>query len=150
MNSDKNKEKRDNPQIKIIIRKYLKDDSNKLVNILRMNEQYMYPEIEGPEAMLRVSECEAAIFLVAECNHHPLGFVKAIYDGSRALIHLLSIHPKFQNKGIGTKLINEVISKVKNRGATTISVTVSESSVGFWKTNFFKKIPISLMLRDSI
>ncbi|MFX1236286.1 MAG: GNAT family N-acetyltransferase [Promethearchaeota archaeon] len=131
-----------------IIRKFKKEDIDELVSILKMNEQYDYPEIEGPEAMLRVAMCDAALFLVAENEEKAVGFIKAIYDGSRAFIHILSVHPAFQKSGIGMALVESAIKEFKKRGAPSISVTVSESSMGFWEKISFEKLPISLMLRS--
>ena len=48
------------------IRSFQLDDTDALVAILKANQQYGHPAIDGPEAMLRVHSCEAAEFLVAE------------------------------------------------------------------------------------
>jgi N-acetylglutamate synthase-like GNAT family acetyltransferase len=70
-----------------------------------------------------------------------------VYDGSRAIIHLLSIHPKYQHKGIGTNLVESVIKTLVERGAPTISVTVNDSSKGFWDQLGFAELPVFLMLK---
>ncbi len=129
------------------IRKFQKSDAETLVKILQLNKQYAYPEVEGPEAMQRVSRCSSALFLVAEEKGRPIGFIKAVYDGSRALIHLLSVHPDFQGKGIGTKLSDAAISMLKRRGAPSVSVTATEDSAGFWEKKAFKRMPVFLMLK---
>lgn len=131
----------------IKIREFKKEDIDNLVLILKANGQYNFPDIEGPDAMLRVANCDAAIFLIAQIDDKAIGFIKAIYDGSRALIHVLSIHPKYQKRGIGTMLVDATINEFKKIGAPTISVTASESSIGFWEKLAFEKLPISLMLR---
>ncbi|GAH16262.1 unnamed protein product, partial [marine sediment metagenome] len=86
------------------------------------NNQYEMPEVDGPEAMKRVKECSAAIFLVAEANGKVVGCIRGVYDGSRALIHLLSIHPKYQKRGIGTNLVKKIIERFKKRGACILSI----------------------------
>ena len=43
--------------------------------------------------MRRVAACTATVFLLAEVQGQPQGFIRAVYDDSRALIHLLSVHP---------------------------------------------------------
>ncbi|MFQ6044713.1 MAG: hypothetical protein ACE5PV_27995, partial [Candidatus Poribacteria bacterium] len=48
------------------IRDFMPTDCDKLVEILKANNQYGHPEIDGPEAMLRVHQCNAAVFLIAE------------------------------------------------------------------------------------
>ncbi|MGD2249717.1 MAG: GNAT family N-acetyltransferase [Candidatus Methanofastidiosia archaeon] len=131
------------------IRKFTTSDIPYLVEILTLNNQYNYPVIEGPEAMKRVSACEAAVFLVAE-TENPCGFVKAVYDGSRALIHLLSVHPDYQNYGIGTALVNAVCKELSHRGAPSVSATVTEHSVEFWEKHGFKRMQVFLVLKESI
>ena len=130
------------------IRKLYESDIAALINILILNGQYDYPEVEGGESMKRVANCDAAVFLVAEIEGKPCGFIKAIYDGSRALIHLLSIHPDFQGKGVGTELVNAVKNELRKRGANTFSVTVTDESSKFWEKQGFRKLPVFVMLDD--
>jgi ribosomal protein S18 acetylase RimI-like enzyme len=129
------------------IRYFRESDAKDLVTILKLNKQYANPLVEGPDAMLRVSQCQAAVFLVAEENGKPIGFIRAVYDGSRAMIHLLSVHPQFQRMGVGSRLLDAAISELEERGAPTVSVTVTEDSAGFWEKKAFKKLPVFLMLK---
>lgn len=131
----------------ILIRPFTETDTARLVAILQHNEQYHYPEIEGPAAMRRVAACEAAVFLVAEVAGHPQGFIRAVYDGSRALIHLLSVHPDFQHEGIGQALVRAVEAELQRRGAPSVSVTATERSAQFWEKQGFLPVPVSLMLK---
>lgn len=129
------------------IRKLAESDIPYLVEILKLNNQYKYPVIEGSEAMKRVSVCEAAVFLVAETDI-PCGFIKAVYDGSHALIHLLSVHPDYQNYGIGTALVNAVCKELSYRGTPSVDATVTENSVEFWEKHGFKRMPVFLCLKN--
>ena len=121
-----------------------------LVEILKANYQYGYPEVEGVEAMQRVAACDAAIFIVAAVDARPCGFIKGIYDGSRAIIHLLSVHPAMQHSGIGTALVRAFRAECKARNAPTLSVTVTEQSAGFWEKQGFERLPVFVMLEDPI
>lgn len=134
--------------MKINIRPFIENDASHLADILKLNGQYDYPEIECPDAMKRVAECSAAVFLVAEVYNHPVGFVKATYDGSRAFIHLISIHPGFQKKGTGTLLLNHVSDELRKRGASGTLVSVTEESAAFWEKHGFKRLPVFLMLKE--
>jgi GNAT superfamily N-acetyltransferase len=131
----------------VSIRPFTETDTARLVAILQYNGQYHYPEIEGPAAMRRVADCEAAVFLVAEVAGQPQGFIRAVYDGSRALIHLLSVHPDFQHEGIGRALVEAVEAELQRRGAPSVSVTVTERSAQFWEKQGFVPVPVSLMLK---
>ena len=129
------------------IRPFKFADAEQIVKILKQNGQYDYPNVEGPEAMARVAECDAAVFLVAVMNSRVIGCIRATYDGSRAMIHLLSIMPEYQTQKIGTALVESVIDILKNRGAPTVSVTVNDASAGFWEKLGFEKMPVYIMLR---
>ncbi len=134
--------------MKILIRRFKEEDIISLVEILKLNHQYDYPETEGPESLKRVSRCSAAVLLVAEIEKKPCGFIKGIYDGSRAMIHLVSVHSDYKNRGVGKALLEAAEKEMKSRGAPTISVTITEKSESFWKENGFKKLPVFLMLKE--
>ena len=70
-----------------MIRDFRVDDVDQIVEILEINNQYDYPEVDGSEAMKSVKACEAAVFLVFEMGNKVVGVVRGNYDGSRAIIH---------------------------------------------------------------
>ena len=98
------------------VRDYRHSDAEHLVEILKLNGQYEYPHVEGPDAMDRVAECGAAIALVAEDDSRVVGYIRAVYDGARALIHLLTVHPDMQRKGVGAALLAAVEDELRKRG----------------------------------
>lgn len=120
------------------IRDFRPEDTGALVNILRANQQYGHPEIDGPEAMLRVHKCAAAEFLVAEQGSEIVGMIRGTYDGSRAVIYLASVHPDYQRQGIGRALVLEISRRFRERGAGSISVIVP-GDAGFWKKMRFRQ-----------
>jgi ribosomal protein S18 acetylase RimI-like enzyme len=120
------------------IREFRPDDTEALVNILKANLQYGHPEIDGPEAMNRVSACQAAEFLVAENDGRVLGMIRGAYDGSRAIIYLVSVHPDSQRQGIGRALVLTLAQRFKDRGAGSIAVIVP-GDLGFWKRLNFRQ-----------
>lgn len=134
--------------MKTRIRDFSERDIPRLVEILELNEQYDCPEVEGPTAMERAANCDAAVFLVAEVEGQPCGFIRGVYDGSRAVIHLLSVHPDHQRLGIGKALVDATIGEFLNRDAPTVSATVTEESIEFWKRQGFRRLPVFLVLKD--
>jgi len=139
----------------MIIRDFSPTDCDVLVEILRANLQYGDPASEGPEAMLRVQACKAAEFLVAEEDGHTVGMIKGVYDGSRALIHIVSVHPDYHRRGIGTALVREIAKRFKKRGATCLAVTVPGNRLDFWNQLSFKLAtrimlahPLDLVISD--
>jgi len=122
----------------MLIRDFKPTDCDALVDILKANLQYSDPAAEGPEAMLRVHRCRAAIFIVAEQDGVPVGMSRGVYDGSKALIHIVSVHPRYQRQGIGTALVRETARRFKEMGATSVSVTVPGDDLEFWKHLSFR------------
>ncbi len=122
----------------MVIRDFRPEDVDALVDILRANQQYGHPDIDGPEAMLRVHRCTAAEFLVAEEEGQVVGMIRGTYDGSRAVIYLASVHPNHQRHGIGRALVQEIARRFRDRGAGSIAVIVP-GDVGFWHKLSFRQ-----------
>jgi len=123
----------------VLIRDFRVDDTEAIVAILKLNNQYGFPEVDGPEAMKRVKACRAAIFLVYEVDGKVVGLIRGNYDGSRAIIHELSVHPAYQKRGVGTAFVKEIVKRFQERGAPTVSATVTEESLGFWQKVGFRR-----------
>ncbi len=120
------------------VRRFEPQDAEALVHILKANQQYGHPDIDGPEAMLRVHVCEAAEFLVAEQEGQIVGMIRGTFDGSRAVIYLASVHPGYQRQGIGRALVKELAERFAQRGAASVSVIVP-GDAGFWKKMGFRQ-----------
>ena len=131
--------------VSLLIRDSELEDAGEVVEILKLNNQHSFPTVDGPETMKRVKSCNAAIFLVCEIDDKVVGVVRGNYDGSRAIIHQLSVHPKYQRQGIGTALVKETVKKFQKRGAPTVSATVIEESLGFWQKIGFRKTKVFLV-----
>lgn len=129
------------------VRVFADSDCSQLTEILRRNGQYDYPDIEGPDAMRRFAACDAAVFLVAESDGRVQGLIRAVYDGSRALIHLLSVDPAVQRQGIGRLLVEAAEAELHRRGAPGGAVTVTDTSADFWKRRGYGALPVQVMLK---
>ena len=119
------------------IRSFRDDDGPHLVEILKRNNQLAFPDVDGLDAMLRVARSDAAVFLVAESNGAPAGMIRAVYDGSRALVHLLSVDPNHQRRGLGSGLVDAAVAELRRRGASTCSVTVRAERALLGAERFF-------------
>jgi ribosomal protein S18 acetylase RimI-like enzyme len=122
----------------MVIRDFSPEDSTILVDILKANQQYSHPAMDGPEAMLRVHKCIAAQFLVAEEEGQVVGMIRGTFDGSRAVIYLASVHPSHQRRGIGSALVREITRRFAELGALGIAVTVP-GDAGFWRRLGFRQ-----------
>ena len=129
----------------MLIRDFQLKDIDEIVEVLKLNNQYGFPEVDGPEAMKRVKACSAAVFLVCEIDGRVVGVVRGNYDGSRAIIHQLSVHPAYQRRGLGAALVREIVKKFQQMGAPTVSATVTERSLPFWQKVGFRKTNVLLV-----
>ena len=121
------------------IRDFMLHDIHDIVEILTLNDQYGMPAVDGPDAMQRLQACSAVVFLVCEGVDRVVGLVRGTYDGSRAMIHLLSVHPANQRQGLGSQLVRAIVKRFQERGAPTVSATVTERSLPFWEEVGFTK-----------
>jgi N-acetylglutamate synthase-like GNAT family acetyltransferase len=126
-------------EIELFIRDFQLDDTYQVVEILKLNKQYGFPEVDGPEAMRKVKGCDAAVFLICEMDGRVVGVARGNYDGSRAIIYQLSVHPAYQRRGIGTALVKEIVRNFQRIGALTVSGMVTEESLQFWQKVGFRK-----------
>ena len=122
-----------------LIRDFRLPDVDEVVEILQLNGKYGFKEVDGLEAMKRVKACKSMIFLVCESEGKVVGAVRGSYDGSRAVIHQLSVHPAHQRIGIGTALVKEAMKGFQRMRAPTTSATVKEKSLLFWEKVGFRK-----------
>lgn len=136
------------------IRDFCTADIDAVVDILKANQQYGHADMDGPEAMRKVSECQAAEFLVAEHEGQVVGLIRGSFDGSRAIIYLASVHPDFQRQGIGRQMVREISRRFQARGAVAISVIVP-GDARFWHklgfrqtTRVMQAYPIDEILRS--
>jgi len=136
------------------LRDFCEEDIPAIVEILELNGQYGHPEVDGPEAMIRMSKNPSTIFRVVEMNEKVVGMIRGVYDGSRALIHQLSVHPDWQGKSIGRVMVKHVARLFHELGAPTVSVTAvmkeGMNSTGFFDKLGFEVLPVAFMVHFDI
>jgi len=128
------------------IREAKPEDFERLEQILYENNMLDNPDIDGKIAMQRVYERMGKYFLVAENEEGVVGVLRGVYDGSRAMIHQIAVDRKYQRRGIGKKLINEVSRRFKEDGAKTVSLTSTQGSMNYYRNLGFFEVPIKLMI----
>lgn len=56
------------------------------------------------------------LFLVAECENQIIGSVIGGYDGRRGMVYHLAVNTEFRGQGIGSQLMDEVESRLREKG----------------------------------
>jgi len=138
---------------------YLKGDLTQAEEILRLNGQFHDPIADGifPYSG-KVLECydkEISIGYIAKNGDRVVGIIRGSCDGNRGLIQQLSVHPDFQNQGIGTKLVKTFSAKLKLsyglRSVGVVSAAGEElNSVEYYKKLGFVEIPAKILVHPDI
>lgn len=77
---------------------------------------------------------------VMEYENKIIGVIMAANDGRRGYIYHTSVNPKYQNQGIGSKLVDIVINELKNQGVNKVALVVfnkNEKGNIFWENQGF-------------
>jgi len=132
------------------IRPFETADLETVVAILEANSQLAVPAVDGPAALRRVSLLTGTFFLVAELGSRVVGMVRGVWDGSRALVHQLSVDPGYQRQGIGTALMRALAHRFRERGAPSLAVTATEKTSRFYERLGFASTPVVFMIARDI
>lgn len=94
---------------------------------------------------------ERSIGYLAKKRDEVVGFIRGSCDGNRGLIQQLSVHPEFQNQGIGKELVKTFAGKLRmSYGLNSVGVVSAAgdelSSVDYYRKLGFREIPAKLMV----
>ena len=71
---------------------------------------------DAPEEIAKKVLRDPDLFLVAEVGRRIIGTVIGGYDGRRGLLYHLAVAKGFRQRGIGGRLLDEVESRLRNKG----------------------------------
>ena len=101
------------------------------------NKEYNF-SIDDLEIAIKNSWYICSIYNLDEL----VGFGRVIADGiNHALIVDLIIHPNYQGKGLGSKLLNRLVSKCKDNKIRDIQLFAAKDKFSFYEKFGFKKRP---------
>jgi ribosomal protein S18 acetylase RimI-like enzyme len=69
------------------------------------------------------------LFLVAECENKIIGSVIGGYDGRRGLIYHLAVNAAFRGQGVGSRLMNEVESRLRAKGCLKCYLLIANDNL---------------------
>ena len=66
---------------------------------------------------------------VATAGEKIVGSIFGVFNGRRGWVYHLAVHPTFQKKGLGSKLLQKAEQALKKRGAKRVLLGVSNSNL---------------------
>lgn len=105
----------------IIYRNAVIDD---ISNMHRLWREF-WPEQPYESNLKRKIGLDPDLVYVAEIDRQIIGTIIGGFDGWWGWIYRIAVMPKYQNKGIATKLIREMQTRLKARGAKSTNAIVS-------------------------
>jgi ribosomal protein S18 acetylase RimI-like enzyme len=77
-----------------------------------------------------------ATVLVAEADGQLIGSAFGVFDGWRANLYRLAVHPSYRRRGLARALVAEVETRLRHQGARRFSAIVEVDhpwATGFWQ-----------------
>ena len=120
------------------IRAIVADDFEKLFSFWQIN--YFVSEMDSKEHFLLFLEKNPNLSILAEEDGEIIGTALGSYDGRRGYLQKVVASKEVRKKGIGKRLVEEVINRLKIAGALYVPVSIEEELIPFYeKCGFIKK-----------
>jgi len=109
-----------------VIREAASDDVNGIIEVLKTS--YLQDEAWARKALEKLLATENYVILVAELDRKIVGFIDyyilpSVWEKwNEATINYLFIHKDYQGRGIGSKLLKEVIKQTDKMGIMELHV----------------------------
>ena len=129
-------EKEKNFNNEIHIREMLVDDIS-AVHYLWRAVGFEFSASDEPEEIERMIKRNPNTCLILEAKDVMVGSVLGGFDGRRGWVHHLSIHPEYQHKGFGRKLMEELTDRFKKMGIKKIKLEILDHNpdlIGFYES----------------
>jgi ribosomal protein S18 acetylase RimI-like enzyme len=83
---------------------------------------------DAPEEIEKKLTRDPDLFLVAEADGAIIGSVIGGYDGRRGLVYHLAVASEFRDRGIGSRLMDELESRLRAKGCLKCYLLVTEDN----------------------
>lgn len=120
----------------MILRDYQDADFDRLITLLKEAGTFYEPADRRDTFRKKIGMHPGSI-IIAEEDGSIVGTVFIIYDPFQSFVYHLSVHPEYQRKGIGSKLMDEAERRLRYKGVERPTLFVEEDNSGV--VSFYKK-----------
>ena len=102
---------------------------------------------DEPEEIKKKLQRDPDLFIIAEHQGRVIGTVLGGFDGRRGLIYHLAVEPGFRVHGVGGKLMQEVESRLAQKGCIKAYLLVTlenEEVIPFYEKRGWDEMPMHL------
>lgn len=131
----------------MVIKTITIDDHEKLIPFWK--ENYFVTEMDNYDRFALFLDKNPDLSFLAEEDGEVVGTALGSFDGRRGYLQKLVVRKDNRGKGLGKKLVEQIIKKLRNLNCLYIPINVEEDLVGFYEHCGFKKtkrIPMSMDL----
>jgi ribosomal protein S18 acetylase RimI-like enzyme len=120
-----------------VIREFRDSDYDAVVRLWRAAALTIKPSDALPE-LRKVIDRNPGMFLVVEEDGSVAGTVIGAWDGRRAWVYHLAVHPPLQGRGIGRMLMDELERRLRAVGATKLNLLVEPDNAAV--ADFYRRL----------
>ncbi|MFN3742251.1 MAG: GNAT family acetyltransferase [Anaerolineales bacterium] len=98
---------------------------------------------DAPQEIEKKLQRDPDLFLVAEAEGRIIGSVIGGFDGRRGLVYHLAVHPDFRQRGIASRLMEEVEARLREKGcirAYLLVTTDNNEAMRFYEQRGWKRM----------
>ncbi|KAF0193994.1 MAG: hypothetical protein FD169_2094 [Bacillota bacterium] len=121
----------------IIVREFLGMDYPQVYRVWERSGLEMRTSDTLPE-LQKVLDRNPDLFLVAESEGIIVGAVLGAFDGRRGWVYHLGVDPSYQNRGIGTKLMADLLERYRANGVNKVNLMVTADNLAVCE--YYKKM----------
>lgn len=122
----------------MLFRNIILDDYPKLIPFWKDN--YFVTDMDNKERFKLFLEKNPNLSILMEDNDSQIvGTALGSFDGRRGYIQKVVINKELRRKGVGKKLVDEVVKRLRRLGALYIPIAVEDKNILFYEKCGFKK-----------
>ena len=133
----------------IITREFVIDDYDRAVALWNLVEGIEVAEGDSKEEIRAYLSRNPGLSRIAENNETVVGAVLCGHDGRRGFICHLAVAPAHHGQGIGKRLVQECITRLREAGITRALIFVARDNASghsFWLRNGWEDVAGAILM----